>query len=630
MFVGDVQQQNRGEALRHARALGVFSSLRIPIVIGESFDRVLTLQWERLISEPSPSIVALARRFADQAGLAIEQAERRRVQEEARLLQAVAEALAAAETPAEVGSAVVRYGIAALGASAGTVYTMAVNEEQLELIADVGYAAESLEQWRTIRLDAETPVTDAARDRAVITCENYEQELERYPWFDRTEESFVAAPLIVANRVIGTMFIGSAEPRTYGQRELGLVIAIARQAAQALDRARLFERVQAARVIAETLQRSFLPETLPSIHGLELAARYLPGTVGVDVGGDWYDAIHLDGNLIGLVVGDVVGKGVRAAATMGQLRNALRAFALDHTDPAAAIGRLSVLVEGMEDAPFATLAYVVVDVRLRRARYIVAGHPPPVLRAPDGTTTFLLSGRALPLGVDSAMAFEAAEILLEPGSTLILYTDGLVERRGRPLDEGLDLLCRSVEACDDDDPEALVEGIVQTMLDDEARDDDVAIVALRLTRTVIDDLRRTLPSGEEGLVAMRSDLRSWLAAARVDSIAAGEIVLASWEACANAVEHAQEPTHQTFTFEARLDDAGRARIEVGDTGQWRSSSGSSERGLGLALMRSFMDDVDLLTGASGTTVVMERALADGMFDPTAEWVGRVDEPTRGP
>ena len=130
------------------------------------------------------------------------------------------------------------------------------------------------------------------------------------------------------------------------------------QSAQALDRA---GRYETERAIAETMQRSVLPERLPEIGGITLAARYLPGTIGVDVGGDWYDVIQLEDGRIGLVVGDVVGKGVQAAAMMGQLRNALRAFAFEHDEPHEVVSRLDKLVEGTIEAAFATLAYLVVD-----------------------------------------------------------------------------------------------------------------------------------------------------------------------------------------------------------------------------------------------------------------------------
>ena len=743
MFVSDAQAHTRGEALRYAQQVGVFSSLRIPIVIGARFERILTLQWERVISAPAPAVVAVVRRFADQAGLAIEQAQRRQAEEQTRALQTVTEAFAAAATPAEVGRAIVDLGVAAVGARAATVYALTADGEAVELIASQGYPADVLGEWSRIHLDAETPVTDAIRRREAIVCASFEEIAARYPWFDETESSFVAAPMMAAGRVVGAVFVGSVKEQTVA--DLGLVLALARQAGQALDRAQLFEREQASvnrlrklqavtaelsnalttsevsriclehaaamvsapegvvvlrpggagikrlgvvvaigsrqeageipvdaaalvtactlgghvvssrgwtafplangalalklppgdeitlsdrewldtlasqgtqaldragryeteRTIAETLQRSVLPDRLPAFHGVELAARYLPGTVGVDVGGDWYDAIRLQDGRIGLVVGDVVGKGVQAAAMMAQLRNALRAFAFEHTDCHAVVSRLAKLVDGLAEAPFATLVYLVVDPQGGGVQYVVAGHPPPLVRAPDGTTRFLDEGRTLPIGVDSSAGFVAGEGQLEPGSTVVLYTDGLVERRGRPLDQGLELLAATAAAAGDR-PEPLTAMLVATLTGDEERPDDTAVLVLRLATAVIADLRQIVPATQDGLVAMRAAVRGWLLEANVEPDVAADVVLAAWEACANALEHAQRPLQSTFGLAAMLDDGGWLRIEVEDSGQWKRDSNTADRGLGFTLMRSLMETVEVKTSAIGTTIVLER------------------------
>ena len=609
MFVPNAQLHTRGEALAHAKRLGLFSSLRIPIVIGAQFDRILALQWERVIPEPAPSVIAVARRFADQAGLAIEQAARRRAQDETRGLQAVTEALSAAATPAEVGAAIVRQGVAALGARAATVYALSEDGEGLELVASEGYSTGVTSAWQRIPLDAETPVTDAIRRREVVSCLGFEEIATLYPWFDRTDESFVAAPLIAAGRAIGSVFIGSLDgtpsrrvsrrrrepcaPGGPGARPRSAVRAragIGQQAAEAASGDRLAvesrhdrgrephvpraraggrrrygradrasasrrearhehehgdggERARAAPTTRSRRQRRrrsrpackaasrpdptwvgphFHSRTAPSPSshrrrsghsqgptgngckrwrararrrsvapagtrpngrprrrcsaascrndcrrspGITLAARYLPGSVGVDVGGDWYDAIQLEDGRVGLVVGDVVGKGVQAAAMMGQLRNALRAFAFEHTDPGEVVSRLGRLVDGMLEAPFATLAYLVVDPRTCRLRYAVAGHPPPLVVSPDGSAGFLEGGRTLPIGVDGSATFETGDAELAEGATIVLYTDGLVERRGRSLDEGLGLLA-GFASQSDGDPEELVETLIAELLGD--------------------------------------------------------------------------------------------------------------------------------------------------------------------
>ncbi len=750
MFVPNAQEHTRGDALRHARELGLFSSLRVPIVIGGQFERILVLQWERVIPEPSPSTMAVIRRFADQAGLAIEQADRRRAQELTRALQIVTEALAVAATPEEVGRAIVRQGAEALGADTATVYGIREDEDTLELVASRGYSSNLRNGPPTVipMGDDASPVTRAVRERGrVIWTAEQDEVSDSPPAVDGAEESCVALPLFVAGRIVGAMSVGTFdEPEDAFDHST--LVALARQAAQALDRAQLFEREQrsadrlrklqavtaglssavwtrdvcrtclshaaagvssdqglivlrqtdaasptifatiglghspsavpegavapiaacmrsgrpaaaesgwlalplgsgalalrlpddgpldardqewlltlssqgtqaldragryeAERGIAETLQRSMLPDRLPNVHGAEFAARYLPGTDGVDVGGDWYDAIVLEDGRVGLVIGDVVGKGVLAASLMGQLRNALRAFASEYTDPDLVVSRLRKLVAGAHEVPFATLAYLVVDTDRRRVRYVLAGHPPPLVLQPDGTTSFLEGGRGLPIGVDGLVPLEAGEAEFDAGSAIVLFTDGLVERRDRPLDDGMHMLAEAARRVEGD-PEDLVDGLVGAMLDADDRPDDVAVVVVRFSGSLVDDLDLAVPATQDGLVQMRQALRDWLAAGPVGAAAASDVVLAVWEAGANAIEHAELPSEPTFGLVARLDDAARLKVEVRDSGRWNTTNGSgTDRGLGLGLMRSLMDDVTVRPSPTGTTVVLERRMS---------------------
>ena len=175
----------------------------------------------------------------------MEQAERRRAQEETRELQAVTEALAAAATPSDVGLAIVRQGVKALGARAATVYALREDGAGLDLIASEGYPVETMSAWEQILLEVQTPLTDAIRSGEIIVCASPEEIADRYPWFDDSDQSFVAAPLVAAGRVIGGIFIGAGEARQYGGN-LSLIISLARQAGQALDRAQLFERERAS------------------------------------------------------------------------------------------------------------------------------------------------------------------------------------------------------------------------------------------------------------------------------------------------------------------------------------------------------------------------------------------------
>ena len=255
--------------------------------------------------------------------------------------------------------------------------------------------------------------------------------------------------------------------------ELGTIAVFGRQAAQALENARLYGREQR---IAETLQRSALPRFLPPVEGLRIAARYLPGSTEADIGGDWFDVFTRADGQICAVVGDVGGKGVEAASQMGQLRSALRAFALDTPSPADVLGSLGRFRTDSDEL-FATVAVVVIDPTSNRVRYALAGHPPPLLVRSDGTAAFLEEGRGVPLGVGLDLRAEDGELTLAEGDLLLLYTDGLVEKRTQQLGEGLDRLLAVARAAPAD-PDAFVDHLLGAMVPEERRPDDIAVLAL--------------------------------------------------------------------------------------------------------------------------------------------------------
>jgi len=255
--------------------------------------------------------------------------------------------------------------------------------------------------------------------------------------------------------------------------ELGTVATFGRQACQALENARLYAR---ERHIAETLQRSAMPRSLPSFESLRIAARYLPGSTEADIGGDWFDVFTRPDGQICAVVGDVGGKGVDAASQMGQLRSALRAFALDAASPADVLRSLG-RYRTDDDELFATVAVVLIDATANRASIALAGHPPPLLRHADGSATFLEGGRGAPLGVGIELPVENAELILGEGDLLLLYTDGLVEKRKQQLGEGLDRL-QLVATTAPADPDAFLDHILASLVPEERRADDIAVLAL--------------------------------------------------------------------------------------------------------------------------------------------------------
>jgi serine phosphatase RsbU (regulator of sigma subunit) len=199
----------------------------------------------------------------------------------------------------------------------------------------------------------------------------------------------------------------------------------------------------------------------------------------MEVGGDWYDATELPDGKLALVIGDVVGHGVEAAAAMGQIRNALRAYAVEGHGPAAALERLNHLVQTVDEGEMTTLVYLLFDPATRAVSFASAGHPPPLVVHPDGRAIYLDGGRSMPLGVSSKPGYAEADATLEPGSTVLLYTDGLVERRHAPLDNGL---ARLVVAASEakGDVGAFLDHLVRALVGVEGLSDDVAMLALRL------------------------------------------------------------------------------------------------------------------------------------------------------
>jgi GAF domain-containing protein/anti-sigma regulatory factor (Ser/Thr protein kinase) len=597
------------DAARLTRA--VSSALAVPVRRGGSVIGAMAFAFAE------PGAVTLERRAVATlaAELGAQALERARLYELERLeaertgrLQSLTAALAESLVPADVAAIVREHGIGTAGADAVAIHLVSDGGDALELEGASGMDTSSLETVRWLSLERDGALVSAyARGRA-----SFHPSLEALqgddPLLDALEgDGIVSAavfPLGASRRVHGVLLLGWRTAQPLEPHERAFAGTFASQCGQALDRA---IRSASERTIAETLQQSVLPEALPEVDGVTFAARYLPGASGVDVGGDWYDAFTLSDGRIGLVVGDVVGKGVGAAATMGQLRNSLRAFASEHADPGDVVLRLSHMVDGLPEAPFATLAYLVLDVPTRTCRYVVAGHPPPLLVDASGNPSYLEGGRTLPLGVDADVPVEVAEALLEVGATVVLYTDGLVERRDATLDDGLERV-RASAASVDAGPDTLIDHILRDAFAGAEREDDVAMLVARLEPLALGVFDLTLPADRAGLRRMREALDTWLTELGAEADVRHDVVLAAWEACANAVEHAQGPASATFRLQGAHDGAV-VRLEVADTGRWRAPGGpGEERGLGLPLMRGLMDRVDVVHAASGTVVLLERRL----------------------
>jgi len=409
----------------------------------------------------------------------------------------------------------------------------------------------------------------------------------------------VGVPLVAEGAVRGVLRVASVNPDRFDDDDSSLLALIADRAALAIGNARLYDREHQ---VVETLQRSLLPARLPQPPGTVIAARYRPG--GADVGGDWYDAMWLDDGRIALAMGDVAGHGIEAAALMGELRNALRAYAIDNPSPESVMSRLNHLLDA-ERGAMATLAYAVVDTDAERVRYASAGHLPLLVIQPDGTTEFLWDARTCPLGLGQEGPLEAAEASLPAGSALLLYTDGLVEVPGEALDAGFARLTSSVQGVGPD-PDALCERVMADVADESGRD-DTAILAFGSMALESAELNLRVPTDLPSLRAARRLLERWL-----DNLGAGEreasdVVQASFEAFTNAAKHGHAFGGEEFGIEATHDDRDVA-ITVRDTGSWRAP-GRGSNGQGLILMRGLMDEVDVDSGPDGTVVRMSRRVA---------------------
>lgn len=403
----------------------------------------------------------------------------------------------------------------------------------------------------------------------------------------------------IAGAPLGRIDVWWSGARGPVQRE-GALTQLARLVALRLENTQLYE---VEHRIASTLQHSLLPQSLPRIPGAVLACRYLAGSGEVDVGGDWYDAVPLPGGELALVIGDVVGKGVRAAATMGQVRNAFRAYLMEDFPPVEAIARLNRLLISLGQQYFATLACARFDPRTGRLRFASAGHLPPVVISPDGGVAFLHhSALGPPVGALPDASFNGCELHLPPGTRLLLYTDGLVEDRETGIDSGLRLLAEDV-AHRADHVEEVLDGVLAKAVG-RVRHDDIAVLALEAVE--VDRLTLRLPASPDRLTVLRSRLENFLSAHGVADADLFDLIIAVSEAAANAIEHPVRPAESTIHVIAEIHD-DQVDVTVRDTGSWRTQSPSAVRGRGLDLIGA-LADVDLQRETDGTSLVMHRRL----------------------
>jgi phosphoserine phosphatase RsbU/P len=284
-------------------------------------------------------------------------------------------------------------------------------------------------------------------------------------------KSMVGVPMFHERRVIGVMHVGTLTSHRFTTDDVELLQLVADRASLATQaRLSLLDR---ATTVA--LQRSLLPNRLPTVAGIEVAARYLPGDQ-TGIGGDWYDLFPLPSGLVGIVIGDVAGNGLHAAVVMGRIRSALRAYALEFDDPADVLVRLDRKMQLFEPGAMATALYATLDPATGAFTASSAGHLPPVTARDDGRVQVSPVPPNLPLGAYPGAPRSSTGSILDPGSCLFLYTDGLVERRGRALSGGIDLL---IEALTCAPPDTLCTTAMAHTLGDQPTADDIAVLALR-------------------------------------------------------------------------------------------------------------------------------------------------------
>ncbi|MER5326216.1 PP2C family protein-serine/threonine phosphatase [Streptosporangium roseum] len=364
----------------------------------------------------------------------------------------------------------------------GQALALLVAEDgRLRVAGHRGYPPNITEQYDRLPLTSPTPSVRTMVTGVPSFFESHKELDQIYPLAVAPDDGMAAwafMPLIASGRPIGTCVLAFSRPHRFTVEERALLTSLGGLIAQALERARLYD---AKLELAHGLQESLLPHALPLLPGLTAAARYLPSTEGMDIGGDFYDVIRLTDDTVAAIIGDVQGHNVTAAALMGQLRTAVRAYATTGAGPGEVLARTNRLLADLDPGLFATCVYVQLDLRRRTACLARAGHPYPLLRHPDGGVRVLDVPGGLLLGLDPEAEYPCTEIPLPVGSVLALYTDGLIETPGIDLDDSLAELGIELARVGDQHLDGLADTMIRHAQRTSRRGDDIALLLLRLT-----------------------------------------------------------------------------------------------------------------------------------------------------
>ncbi|MFI1164557.1 SpoIIE family protein phosphatase [Streptomyces sp. NPDC020801] len=462
-------------------------------------------------------------------------------------------------------------GLALLGST--SLVLGLVEAGRIRLVAE-GPEGSSVPGTRVTRIDEPYPMSEAVRTLSPRFIESPEDFAARYPilWPHITDLNITSAaylPLIAQARPIGGMGLLYSGRHGFSQEERNVLVALGSSIAQSLQRAMLYEQ---DKDLAQSLQQAMLPRTIPSVPGADVAVRYRSGyaggSLGRDIGGDWYDLIPLPGGRVGAVIGDVQGHDTHAAAVMGQLRIVLRAYAAEGHTPATVMARASVFLHELDTDRFATCLYAEADLSTGVVQVVRAGHIDPLIRLGDGSCRRVAVDGGLPLGLSAefgSLEYPVCAMELDPGQSLVLCTDGLVEQPGADLDDGMRALAASI-AAGPEDVRALADRLID-MADARGGDDDVALLVLRrralAERQPAGRLQQHVAPGDpEALTRarhlIRSAVRSWGARERSD-----EIELVADELITNALMHTEGAAIVTLRVLNGTDR--RLRVEVEDS-----------------------------------------------------------------
>jgi serine phosphatase RsbU (regulator of sigma subunit) len=543
-----------------------------------------------------------------------------------RLLDS-AESLTRAVTVKEVGEAVTRSVLAVTGLPRVAVILLDEELDRLRAVASCGYDDVSRDFMRDYPRDAALPagqVLESGRpifSSSVAALRRDYRDLRNLPVHDDIG-NLAVLPLPAADGPVGVLAVSGPAPRDWSPMEREVLGAIAAQAGQAVQRATLYERHRSA---AELLQRGLLPQRLPQVAGLSMAARYVPGEAGLRIGGDWYDCVPVCEGRLALVIGDVMGKGVQAATRMAQVRNAVRVLASIDPSPSAVVAGLDRLAEDLEEDQLVTLVYVLLDPATGSARMSRVGHLPPLLVSPHHAPELLNGGGSPPLGVPDAVRCEHT-LHIPHGSVLLLFTDGLVEDRRTGLDVGLPALMTAGQVLVErhQDVEQLADAVLAASEHDTARPDDTCLLVVRRGGETV----AAAPGGRlDREIVLPTDHASTAVARRfvLDAVDVADIgdsgparlgdrlddlVILCSELVTNAVLHAGGPCR------VRLwDHDGRVRLEVHDPSPRlpvrRTPDPTAPNGRGMALVEALADDWGVDDSEPGKSVWVEVSLERG-------------------